>query len=188
MDNEQEQKVSEKLKTSQSSREEGTLEPQLYNGRLFFSVSPLKFIVMSMCTFGLYELFWQYKNWQLISERTGRKLHSFWRAFFAYVFIYELLKEIRQVANDRGVINTMPAGMLAAAWIIVTLTWKAPEPISHLSTFAFIALLPAIQLINRVATTTSEGEPNSKFSVMNWVAIVIGGGLLFLTFLGSLMQ
>ena len=187
MDNEQEQKVSEKLKTSPSS-EESRLEPQLYSGRLFFSVSPLKFIVMSMCTFGLYELFWQYKNWQLISERTGRKLHSFWRAFFAYIFIYELLKEVRQVANDRGVVNNLPAGMLAAAWIIVTLTWKAPEPISHLSTFAFIALLPAIQLINRVESSAkSESEPNSKFSVLNWIAIIVGGGLLFLSFLGSLM-
>jgi hypothetical protein len=35
----------------------------------YFAVSLLKLTVMSVCTFGIYELYWFYKNWRLIMER-----------------------------------------------------------------------------------------------------------------------
>lgn len=188
MDDKLDSKVDAKLKESGSPEQESVLEPKLYSGPLFFTVSPLKFIVMSMCTFGLYELFWQYKNWQLISDRHGSKLHSFWRTFFAVVFVYNLLSEIRSVAGNRGFDTKLQAGMLAAAWIVMTLTWRAPEPIFYISYFSWITLLPAVQLANKVALTAKpEQKENSKFSILNWVAILIGGGLIFLAIIGSLM-
>ena len=35
----------------------------------FFAVSLLKLTVLSLCTFGVYELFWFYRNWRLIKLR-----------------------------------------------------------------------------------------------------------------------
>ena len=40
----------------------------------FFPVSITKFLVMSICSFGAYELFWAYSNWYRISQRSDRKL------------------------------------------------------------------------------------------------------------------
>ncbi len=34
----------------------------------FFTTSTLKLMLMSICTFGIYELYWFYKNWVLISQ------------------------------------------------------------------------------------------------------------------------
>ena len=52
---------------------------------LFFTTSPLKLIVMSICTMGIYDLYWFYKNWKLVRERTGQKLgHSGGRFFLLY--------------------------------------------------------------------------------------------------------
>ena len=48
----------------------------------FFTASVLKLIVMSVCTMGIYQLYWFYKNWKLIKDRTGQKIRPFWRAFF----------------------------------------------------------------------------------------------------------
>ncbi len=36
----------------------------------FFTTSTLKLTLMSICTFGIYELYWFYKNWVLIKEGT----------------------------------------------------------------------------------------------------------------------
>jgi len=35
----------------------------------FFAVSVLKLFVMCVCTFGIYQFYWFYKNWQRIAER-----------------------------------------------------------------------------------------------------------------------
>jgi len=40
----------------------------------FFTTSTLKFVVMSICTFGLYELYWFYKNWVQVKARDGTSI------------------------------------------------------------------------------------------------------------------
>lgn len=33
-----------------------------------FVTSTTKFIAMSLCTFGVYELYWSYKNWRYVKD------------------------------------------------------------------------------------------------------------------------
>jgi hypothetical protein len=66
-----------------------------------FPVSLLKLTVMSICTFGIYEAYWFYKNWNLIKQRRRSNIAPFWRAFFAYFFCYQCFDEIRQEARKR---------------------------------------------------------------------------------------
>src|SRR5690349_17919588 len=58
----------------------------------FFPVSPVKLVVMSTFTFGIYELYWFYRNWKLIKQRTGASITPFWRAFFGILFCYQCFK------------------------------------------------------------------------------------------------
>jgi len=44
---------------------------------IYFAVSPLKLVVMSICTMGIYELYWFYKNWVLIKERESLDIKPF---------------------------------------------------------------------------------------------------------------
>jgi len=69
---------------------------------LYFPVSKLKLILMSLCTLGLYELYWFYKNWKLIKTRTGQNQSPFWRAFFSIIFCYQLFKHIQVSADSKG--------------------------------------------------------------------------------------
>lgn len=88
---------------------------------LYFPVSPLKLVVMSVCTIGIYELYWQYKNWSLIKEREKLDIRPFWRAWFAFFFCYPLFKRIRTTAQSLNMKRSIAAGPLAVGWIIVTL-------------------------------------------------------------------
>src|SRR5581483_11977647 len=49
---------------------------------VFFYVSPLKLVVMSIATFGLYELFWFYKNWYYVNEHTNHAVWPLMRSIF----------------------------------------------------------------------------------------------------------
>ena len=49
----------------------------------YFPVATHKFVVLSICTLGLYDLYWFYQNWQRVRRRTREDLSPFWRAAFA---------------------------------------------------------------------------------------------------------
>src|SRR5258706_14536226 len=47
-----------------------------------FAVSVGKFAVMSLCTFGFYEVYWAYKHWDAMRKREQERLSPFWPATF----------------------------------------------------------------------------------------------------------
>ena len=48
---------------------EHTSIPEQSNTPLYFPVSNTKLVLLSVCTLGLYEFYWFYKNWALVKER-----------------------------------------------------------------------------------------------------------------------
>lgn len=105
---------------------------------VYFSVSPLKLVVMSICTLGIYDLYWYYKNWRLIKEREQLDIMPFWRAFFAYFFCYSCFKKIRGTAASLNLNRYIAAGPLATGWIIVAILWKLPDPYWLLTYFSVL--------------------------------------------------
>jgi hypothetical protein len=101
------------------------MRPQLNGGTLggrawmtFFSVSLTKLSVMSVLTVGIYPLFWHFKNWQLISVRTGggRYAQPLGQTLFAFFLCYPLFKRISRRAGELNVHSFAPFP-LALAWI-----------------------------------------------------------------------
>ena len=105
---------------------------------LFFTASPLKLIVMSICTIGIYEIYWFYKNWKLIRERTGQKIRPFWRAVFSPIWAYSCFKEIKARAGECKIQESLPIGLLAIAYFTVSVTSMVPEPYWLISLFIFL--------------------------------------------------
>ena len=61
----------------------------------YFSVSNRKLLVMTLSSFGLYGLYWFYKNWTIIQKRDSAAIRPFWRAFFAPFFCHPCFKDIQ---------------------------------------------------------------------------------------------
>jgi len=153
----------------------------------FFAVSPLKLVVMSVFTFGLYELYWFYKNWQAIQLREKENISPFWRAFFGYFYCYALFSEIREWQQEVGG-GKLPAGWLAAGWIIANLMWRLPDPLWLISAASVLFLVPvqkAVNAINRIEAP--DHAPNDKIRGVNWIAIVAGGLVFALALVGIFM-
>jgi hypothetical protein len=123
----------------------------------FFAVSLTKFAAMSVCTFGIYELYWFYKNWRLVKEREKVNISPFCRAFFAFFFCYQCFSRVRARAATVGLDHSLRTGPLAAGWII-TVLWRLPDPYWLVSMFEFLFVLPIQALANRINSTAVPGH------------------------------
>lgn len=155
---------------------------------IFFPVSRLKLVVMSTATFGIYELYWFYKNWKLIKQRTERDIMPFWRAFFAVIFCYSCFKEIKEVATSRGVSFPASPGGLAILWIALTFSWRLPDPYSLVDMLTPLVLIPIQKTVNDLNIIMAPNHnPNARFSAWNIVMTVVGGIFIVLVIIGTFL-
>jgi hypothetical protein len=155
----------------------------------FFRVSTVKFVVLSVTTLSLYEVYWFYKNWQLIRNREGTNVSPAARAIFAFFFCYQAFRRVRDYPAP-GVNNgSLAAGALAAGWIVTTLLWKLPDPYWLICFASVLFMLPVQVAAEHINTSVApSSDPNSRFTVMNWITVCVGGLLLALAIVGTFMD
>lgn len=152
---------------------------------VFYAVSPLKLVVLSFGTMGIYQYYWIYKNWKLHKQRTGEDVSPAPRTLFAVFFIYQLFKQIDGQAekwNTRRVL----AGPLATLWIIASILWKLPDPYWLVTFLAIFVLVPVQQAVNELNARAAPGhDGNARFSGWNWAAVLLGLPFFALAVIGT---
>ena len=125
---------------------------------MFLHIPIARLIIMSILSFGLYEIYWIYKNWKYLEKRDGLFIRPFWRAWFGVFYCHSLLKsihgdvELNQVAHPK-----FSAGPLATGWVLLIIIASAfgrsPGATgSIISAFipSFLCLAPVQSYINEV--------------------------------------
>ena len=163
-------------------------EVEAYGTTPQFGVSLTKLAIMSLCTFGLYELYWCYRQWDALRRREGEQLSPFWRAFFAPLWGFSLFPRLQKLAAK----HEAPAGWsgsgLAMAFLILGAASRLPDPLWLVSLFSFLPLLVVQRSVNALnATRASAADRNDRYSGWNVVVIVIGTILLLLAILGTIL-
>jgi hypothetical protein len=154
----------------------------------FFAVSLLKLVVLSTCTFGLYEIYWFWRNWNRIRVSSVPGITPSLRAIFAFLFCYPCFIRIKRAGISRGVTPAPPIGILAICYILTTLSGGLPGLLCLISFLSVAFLLPIQSYVNRINALASPGhDPNSRFGVWNWIAVIAGGLLLILAVIGSVL-
>jgi hypothetical protein len=149
----------------------------------YFATPPGKFVAMSICTLGVYEAYWTYKNWRIIKDRDGSKIMPFWRAVFYPLWHYSLLTELNETLESKALSSRAYRGFLAAAVLILNATWRLPDPYWLVSMLAFLAFLPAL---GKPKTTGAIQEQSSSFHISNLGAYLLGGPLVTFIALSSI--
>ncbi|MFN5581982.1 hypothetical protein [Gemmatimonas sp.] len=153
-------------------------------------MSTQKFIVLSICTFGFYELYWCYQNWVRLQSKSTKDISPFWRTFFAPLWNFRLFGSIRDMAVAENVAVSWSAGVLGALYLVLSLLWRLPDPWWWLSFAALLALVPVqqtAQRINRLYVAEGERPENHTYSKTNIVTIVIGSLIVILAVVGTFM-
>jgi hypothetical protein len=149
---------------------------------MLYPVSIRKMVVMCLFTFGIYELFWFYRNWSRIRAR-GKNVWPFWRMFFAPIWAFSLFEQVMDDAHAAGVEYSWHSVVLAIAFFVLSGSWRLPDPWSALSLIAFTPLIPVQQTINAVAARRGV-RIDDALAPWQIAVVVIGSFLLLLVLIG----
>jgi hypothetical protein len=127
-------------------------------------------------TFGLYQLYWLYKQWDRVRD-AGENLAPAARSLFGIIFCYSLFRRIIDSTDAVGVRTQVPAWLLAAGFILTNLMWRVDGPASFLGFLAFVPLVAAQRVATAVALAQGSTEDrNTRLTLANgaWIAASIG--------------
>jgi hypothetical protein len=155
---------------------------------LFFAVSLLKLVVLSTCTFGLYDFYWFWRNWNRIRVTGEPEITPSLRTFFLLFYCYPCFIRMKITGINRGITPAPPIGILAICYLVLGFAWKLPEPLWLISFLRISFLLPIQSYVNRINAAASPGhDPNARFSAWNCITVIVGGLLFILAVIGSIL-
>lgn len=153
----------------------------------FYCVSALKLSILSFATFGLYELFWFYKNWALVKARSGRDISPFWRAFFSPLYCYSLATAVNSAAVSVNVVPRITPAPIAGIYAGLALLWRLPDPYWLVCMFTFVPLIPIARQIRTVHETIRPGfESAVGWNGWSYLTLFTGGILACLAVIATL--
>lgn len=163
----------------------GLQQPHPY----FFTAAPFKLVLLSICSLGLYELYWFYKNWHFYRNRTGKPIKPLWRAFFSPLWAYASFKTVNEAAVEYGLPQRIHPVILAIAYFMFTTPGLSSDIFWTVSLLAFIPILSANDLAMRVnRQVVPSYRENDQLSRQNWAVMIIGGIVLVLAVIGTVME
>ncbi len=128
----------------------------------FYPTNLLKFSVLSVATFGLYELYWFYKCWKYVKIKE-EKIYPFWRAFFAPFWTYALCMRIFGGEYKGWSV------IIFLSYFVITALWRLPDPYWLLSSLTFVPILPLVKKTNDL---NAQALP-ATYSRFGWKHILV---------------
>ena len=170
----------------------------------YFPVSEGKLITLYIMSFGLYGVYWFYKNWKLQQPGMDKKIFPLMRAVFSIFFTHSLFNRIHRSAEHLEKKHKFNANLLATFYVCaviignlldrVTVNMHLPGNLPH-STVIVISLvifllsvypLAAVQAtVNRINNDIL-GYLNHNYSIWNYLLIATGAIFWVMLALGLL--
>lgn len=157
----------------------------------FFPVSEGKLITLYLLSFGLYGIYWFYKNWQLQQAMMDKKIYPLIRAIFSIFFVHALFRRIDSQASHLHRDHRFNAGLYAIFFIVTVvlsnlfdyaLGSDQPADIVN-NTLIIVSLLlfalSTIPVVKAQATANRVngdllGYLNYRYSLWNYLLIATG--------------
>jgi hypothetical protein len=94
-----------------------------------FCVGGLKLLAMSLATFGLYLIYWLYRNWKAEQARSGDNIAPLARAVFAVLFFHSLAARVALRSEAEGLPPRFSPVLLTTVFVVLALSPRLPESV-----------------------------------------------------------
>lgn len=179
------------------------VEPHYSNAQ-----APWQLVLLSIISFGIYEIYWFYRNWKHLKTHKQLEISPLWRTvglfipIYSIVLIYRQFRDIRDYAKQAGCETFSSPGWLAFGYSFLNgisfrlslYEWRLTDPGEILATTVLGLLLDLLRLwilvtvqktLNRFwQKEQPDFEMRSKFSGKEIALIVVGGILWLLGLIG----
>lgn len=150
------------------------------------------FVFLSIVTFGIYDIYWFYRNWKYLKVHKSLDISPGWRTaglfvpIYGIVLAYRQLRDIRDFSKEAGIDKTYSPGWILFGWLILSALGRLPDPFWLLS---FLSVWP-LAVVQGVLNSYWEKEQSelparTKFSGGQIALLVIGGIMLILALIGT---
>jgi len=84
-------------------------------------VSPLKFVVFSVLTFGMYPSYWAWRVWETVrsSKNQNYRIKSSVRGYFNIVSNFSLLPQLKELAEVKGYKSKADVRLVAGLYLLI---------------------------------------------------------------------
>jgi hypothetical protein len=137
-----------------------------------------KFVLLSIFSFGLYEIWWIYKTWRFFRQKEKLDIMPACRALFSIFFLYALFTKIMQYASVNKYKRRFPPFACYIGFFAINFLAYLPEPWGLISVFSFIFLIPPFQALNYAKQTSTTFVVNEQTSFNGRQMILIIGGII----------
>ncbi|MGZ0782342.1 DUF4234 domain-containing protein [Pseudomonas saponiphila] len=166
----------------------------------FYVVSKAKFLTLYILTFGIYQLYWAYKNWHQFRHASGQELWPVARALFSIFFIHALYREADAILKRDGHSQDWRHDELATLFVGGVILNAVLDGLArqHMGypfvDIASLALLPVLAWVTwlgqrglNAAAGDPEGRSNARFTPLNFVLCALGAVVLVLACIGVML-
>jgi len=172
--------------------------PAVVHPQPFYVVSTSKLIVLYVSTFGVYQVYWFYKHWKCFRDYADRSVSPFWRTFFTIFFTHSLFSNFNLKASERGA--GQPLSGMATLFVILSILSRILDRVLASSTatslldvvgwlvvLANVVPLVVAQRVANAACDDPEGRVNTRFTLVNFIFMGLGGLLWLAVIAGAIM-
>ncbi|MSU74605.1 zinc ribbon domain-containing protein [Candidatus Kaiserbacteria bacterium] len=168
-----------------SKAETGALLPTEY-----FSISIGRLMLFSVLTWGLYEIYWFYRNWAAVKKTELPNIWPVARGIFAIFFCHDLFKRVLQTAKSNGYAETYSAQWLATGYVVMLIVgnvWGRTESLGSLDLLIMVFMLGVTPLF-LLPVQRAINFNNKKLGLAPAEATKFSGGEVVLIVLGCLFM
>ncbi|MFH1715230.1 MAG: hypothetical protein ABH857_03430 [Elusimicrobiota bacterium] len=158
------------------------------DGAIFFPVSKMKLAVMSLCTLGIYDIYWFYKYWVYIKKKTGENIMPITRAVIAIIFCYQCFAHVSNEVEKHN-IKLSKSALYLTIWYVLFLIFGLAPVLVIIGMLKFIPLLYIQEAVNKAnAKSAPDMDPNSRITWKNILAMIPGAILLLINIIGLFVR
>ncbi len=147
------------------------LKPVLYSRGITVS----RFVILSIATFGIYNIIWFYRTWKLLREELSLQIQPLARAYFSVFFGVSFGKNIQILLEKNSLKTDFDPMFLGISYLLLTLFGGIlPTPFWLVAFCAFVPLVPFVEALNAYYIKVDGALPEKKFSPLQQTLIGIG--------------
>ncbi len=165
-----------------------------------YVVSTPKFVSLFILTFGIYQIYWFYKNFSHLKAYEGSDIWPVPRAIFNIFFAHSLFNTVKMYQDDKEIRYSWSPDGIATLWVTLAVANRIFEkliskeigfPITDI--IGFLLLIPLcftllkVQKVVNLVMGDPRGASNSHFTPWNIVWMILGVILWGLIAVGYLM-
>ncbi len=152
-------------------------------------LSAQKFILLSVLSLGLYELWWIYKSWSFFRDKDNLDIMPAARAFFAIFFLNSLFDRIQYFSRSKGYTKTFSSIGYFIGFIGLNFAGRLPDPYWIVSFLSMFFLIPALESLNYGIKNSGDYTviENGKYNNRQIGLIIVGSLLWILILIGMFL-